>query len=40
MGFERNYQVKVPSTQIIQRRLYSQDVNLITKHSISKINEP
>jgi hypothetical protein len=34
-GFERNYPVKVPSTLIIQRRLYSQDVNLITKHSIA-----
>ena len=28
MGFERNYQVKIPSNQIIQRRLYSIDSNL------------
>jgi hypothetical protein len=39
-GFERNYPVKIPSTLIIQRRLYSQGVSLITKHSINEIIKP
>ena len=39
-GLERNYPVKIPSTLIIQRRLYSQGVSLITKHSINEIINP
>ena len=31
MGFERNYQIKIPSKQIINKRFYSSDV----KRSIS-----
>ena len=41
MGFERNYQVKIPSYQIIQRRLYSTESDF--KDNIEKLpqlNEP
>jgi hypothetical protein len=41
MGFERNYQVKVPSNQIIQRRLYSIGSNLDnTTSKLTLLNEP
>ena len=37
MGFERNYQVKIPSKQIINKRLYSSVVerSLSNKYSIN-----
>jgi len=37
MGFERNYQVKIPSKQIINKRLYSSAVerSLNNKYSLS-----
>jgi len=44
MGLERDYQVKIPSNQIIQRRLYSttelafNDYNNIEK--FPQLNEP
>jgi hypothetical protein len=45
-GFERNYQVKIPSNQIIQRRLYSkgceafEDNNLTVNNKHTQLNEP
>jgi hypothetical protein len=38
MGFERNYQVKIPSYQIIQRRLYSTEPDF--KLPAQALNEP
>ena len=41
MGFERNYQVKIPSNQIIQRQLYSTVSNLDnTVSKLPQVNEP
>jgi hypothetical protein len=44
MGFERSYQVKIPSNQIIQRQLYSTVSNLdntVSKPPLRKLlNEP
>jgi hypothetical protein len=41
MGFERNYQVRIPSNQIIQRRLYStvSKLNYVTSKQ-PQLNEP
>jgi hypothetical protein len=41
MGFERNYQVKIPSNQIIQRRLYSIESNLDNNtNKLLQLHEP
>lgn len=41
MGFERNYQVKVPSNQIIQRRFYSIEPKMNnTTSKLPQLNEP
>jgi hypothetical protein len=41
MGFERNYQVKFPSYQIIQRRLYSTESGLNDNiEKLPQLNEP
>jgi hypothetical protein len=41
LGFEKNYQIKIPSSKIIQKRLFSTESNL--NNVISKLpqfNEP
>jgi len=40
MGFERNYQVKIPSNQLINKRLYSSTVagSLSNKYSFVRSN--
>jgi len=41
MGFEKNYQVKIPSSQIIQRRLYSTESSLNNvMDKLPQLNEP
>jgi hypothetical protein len=42
MGFERNYQVKIPSNLIIHRRLYSKlpDLDNTVKSKLTQLIEP
>ena len=41
MGFEKNYQVKIPSNLIIRRRLYSTESGLnYNINKLPQLNEP
>jgi hypothetical protein len=42
MGFERNYQVKIPSYQIIQRQLYSTESSFFNAfiNKLPQVNQP
>lgn len=39
-GFERNYQVKIPSSRIIQRRFYSTEPDFNNNKKLPQLNEP